>query len=97
MDYIYRKSCAIAIACAVVLLAARPAAAQVIAMLGTEIASWASVFDVSFVPVAIMAGLIGALLIAAFSRLAGVVVFVFVVIGAFAYGTRDYLYAAAGV
>lgn len=77
-------------------LAARPAAAQVIQALGDEFSSWQGVFDASFVPVAITAGLLLALVAAMFSRIAGVVVFVFTVAGAAAYGVRDELISLAG-
>lgn len=76
-------------------LAARPAAAQVIEQIGAEFASWQGVFDASFVPIAITAGLLLALLAAMFSRIAGVVVFVFTVAGAAAYGLRDEIVALA--
>ena len=76
---------------------ARPAHAQVIATLGAELLSWQAVFDANFVPIAITAGLLLALVAAMFSRIAGVVVFVFTVAGAAAYGARDAIVALAGV
>lgn len=79
-------------------LAARPAAAQVIQAIGEEFLSWQTVFDANFVPIAVTAGLLLALIAAMFSRIAGVVVFVFTVAGAAAYGLRDDILslAAAG-
>jgi hypothetical protein len=76
-------------------LASGPAAAQVIDQIGAEFASWQAVFDASFVPIAITAGLLLALVAAMFSRIAGVVVFVFTVAGAGAYGLRDEIVALA--
>ncbi|NYZ16938.1 hypothetical protein HL658_30715 [Azospirillum sp. RWY-5-1] len=76
--------------------AALPARAQVIAELGAELFSWQAVFDVNFVPIAVTAGLLLALIAAMFSRMAGVVVFVFTVAGAAAYGMRDGIIALAG-
>ena len=43
---------------------ARPAHAQVIATLGAELLSWQAVFDANFVPIAITAGLLLALVAA---------------------------------
>lgn len=77
-------------------VSARPAAAQVIQAIGEEFLSWQTVFDADFVPVAITAGLLLALIAAMFSRIAGVVVFVFTVAGAAAYGVRDELISLAG-
>ncbi|MCW2249282.1 hypothetical protein M2352_004942 [Azospirillum fermentarium] len=74
-----------------------PARAQVIANLGAELLSWQAVFDANFVPIAVTAGLLLALVAAMFSRIAGVVVFVFTVAGAAAYGARDAIVALAGV
>ena len=74
-----------------------PARAQVIANLGAELLSWQAVFDTNFVPIAVTAGLLLALVAAMFSRIAGVVVFVFTVAGAAAYGARDAIVALAGV
>ncbi|HET8727758.1 MAG TPA: hypothetical protein VFO41_09630 [Alphaproteobacteria bacterium] len=74
----------------------RPAAAQVISEIGAEFTSWQTVFDADFVPIAITAGLLLALIAAMFSRVAGVVVFVFTVAGAAAYGARDGIVALAG-
>ncbi|MGQ9370706.1 hypothetical protein [Azospirillum sp. ST 5-10] len=76
---------------------AEPAHAQVIANLGAELLSWQAVFDANFVPIAVTAGLLLALIAAMFSRIAGVVVFVFTVAGAAAYGMRDGIIALAGV
>lgn len=76
---------------------ALPAHAQVIANLGAELLSWQAVFDANFVPIAVTAGLLLALIAAMFSRIAGVVVFVFTVAGAAAYGMRDGIIALAGV
>lgn len=76
---------------------AGPAHAQVIATLGEELLSWQQVFDADFVPIAVTAGLLLALIAAMFSRIAGVVVFVFTVAGAAAYGMRDGIIALAGV
>ncbi|AWK85995.1 hypothetical protein [Azospirillum thermophilum] len=76
--------------------AARPAHAQVIANLGAELLSWQAVFDANFMPIAVTAGLLLALVAAMFSRIAGVVVFVFTVAGAAAYGARDAIIALAG-
>ncbi|HEY0834320.1 MAG TPA: hypothetical protein VGE72_10475 [Azospirillum sp.] len=75
---------------------ARTAHAQVIANLGAELLSWQAVFDANFVPIAVTAGLLLALVAAMFSRIAGVVVFVFTVAGAAAYGARDAIIALAG-
>ncbi len=75
---------------------AMPAHAQVIANLGAELLSWQAVFDTNFVPIAVTAGLLLALVAAMFSRIAGVVVFVFTVAGAAAYGARDAIIALAG-
>ncbi|MBP2292952.1 hypothetical protein [Azospirillum rugosum] len=76
---------------------ALPAHAQVIANLGAELLSWQAVFDANFVPIAVTAGLLLALIAAMFSRIAGVVVFIFTVAGAAAYGMRDAIVALAGV
>lgn len=76
--------------------AATPAQAQVIQAIGDEFLSWQTVFDADFVPVAVTAGLLLALIAAMFSRIAGVVVFVFTVAGAAAYGLRDEIVALAG-
>jgi len=73
-----------------------PARAQVIANLGAELLSWQAVFDTNFVPIAVTAGLLLALVAAMFSRIAGVVVFVFTVAGAAAYEARDAIIALAG-
>jgi uncharacterized protein involved in tellurium resistance len=74
---------------------ARPAVAQVIQAIGEEFLSWQTVFDADFVPIAVTAGLLLALIAAMFSRIAGVVVFVFTVAGAAAYGLRDEIVALA--
>ena len=84
------------LAAALLAASARPAAAQVIQAIGEEFLSWQTVFDADFVPVAITAGLLLALIAAMFSRIAGVVVFVFTVAGAAAYGVRDELISLAG-
>lgn len=75
---------------------ATPAHAQVIQAIGDEFLSWQTVFDADFVPIAVTAGLLLALIAAMFSRIAGVVVFVFTVAGAAAYGLRDEIVALAG-
>jgi hypothetical protein len=75
---------------------ATPAQAQVIQAIGDEFLSWQTVFDADFVPIAVTAGLLLALIAAMFSRIAGVVVFVFTVAGAAAYGLRDEIVALAG-
>lgn len=75
---------------------ATPASAQVIQAIGDEFLSWQTVFDADFVPIAVTAGLLLALIAAMFSRIAGVVVFVFTVAGAAAYGLRDEIVALAG-
>ena len=74
---------------------ATPASAQVIQAIGDEFLSWQTVFDADFVPIAVTAGLLLALIAAMFSRIAGVVVFVFTVAGAVAYGLRDEIVALA--
>src|SRR3546814_3194361 len=76
-------------------VASRPARGQVIDAIGQEFLSWQAVFDTDFVPIAITAGLLLALIAAMFSRVAGVVVFVFTVAGAAAYGLRDEIVALA--
>ena len=76
--------------------AATPVQAQVIQAIGDEFLSWQTVFDADFVPIAVTAGLLLALIAAMFSRIAGVVVFVFTVAGAAAYGLRDEIVALAG-
>ena len=75
---------------------ASPAQAQVIQAIGTEFLSWETVFDTDFVPIAVTAGLLLALIAAMFNRMAGVAVFVFTVAGALAYGLRDSIVALAG-
>ena len=85
----YRKRAAALALGLLVGLWARPAAAQVIQAIGDEFLSWQAVFDADFVPIAVTAGLLLALIAAMFSRIAGVVVFVFTVAGAAAYGLRD--------
>lgn len=75
---------------------APPVQAQVIQAIGDEFLSWQTVFDADFVPIAVTAGLLLALIAAMFSRIAGVVVFVFTVAGAAAYGLRDEIVALAG-
>jgi len=84
-----------ALAALVLAWSAAPAHAQVIAQIGTEFRSWMAVFDASFVPIAVTAGLLLALVAAMFSRMAGVVVFVFTVAGAAAYGLRDQILVLA--
>jgi hypothetical protein len=81
---------------AILVLAAKPAAAQVIAQMGAEIFSWQAVFDTNFIPIAITVGLIAALLFGMFNRLVGIVTFVAVVLGACAYGARELIIALAG-
>lgn len=67
-----------------------PAAhAQVLDALAAEVTGWQAVFDASFVPVAIAAGLLLALVVFCFSRFAGAAVAFFVIVGAFMYGARD--------
>ncbi len=88
-----RRALALTLAIAAV---SGPARAQVIANLGAELLSWQAVFDTNFVPIAVTAGLLLALVAAMFSRIAGVVVFVFTVAGAAAYGARDAIIALAG-
>jgi len=73
----------------VLFLPTGPASAQVLSELGAEVSSWQGVFDANFVPIAISAGLLLALVVFCFSRFAGAAVAFFVIVGAFAYGARD--------
>jgi hypothetical protein len=79
-----------------VLVATQPAQAQIIETGGSEMFTWVSTIDVNIVPLAITAGVLVSMVTAAFNRMAGAAVFIGTVAGAFMYGARDELIAAAG-